>query len=232
MLALLWLVVGCGRIAFDQTQRGAPDASADANPAMLGFVQHFYVPCALVETCTIATPATGDGHLLLVTTTYNSSAIHTTSVEDDHGQSFVRTVGPVAWSPTQGDYNTELWWGRAQGTGSITITLSGIPTSFWAFYVSEMSAAAIDQTAVAVGSVNGPTMVSSGTRDISVVPTLLFGHGEGQGATVLVPLGFTPQADDNANIEETKLVTSPGAYDAQFKLDGPGDWLALMVTLQ
>lgn len=226
---LLCISFGCGRYAFDDiNQRDRADAPAGAPE----FVRHFAVNCDLARSCTIAIPGTASNHLLIVTATYNPPTLAATAVEDDLGQPFHRVIDPIAWAPGIGDYNSEIWWGRSQAATAVTLTLSGAPRGLLAIYVNEFAATSVDQSAAAAGFAASAGTVSSGTRDLASVPQLIFCHGEGQGPRVLPALGFTPQADDNSNIEATKPVSTPGAYDARFQLDSPGAWVALMVTLQ
>lgn len=234
-IVLLWLIAGCGRLAFDYAD---PDSGLDGSPPSDGslpppaFVQNFERKCAAVKQCTVATPGLRNGNLVLVTVTYNPSSAEAMAVEDHLGRAFNRIIGPVAWSPVVGSYHSELWWARSQGTNSVTVTLNGTSTSLLNIYVDEFVATAIDQTAAASGVVGAATTVSSGSRNVTAVPGLIFGHGEGQGPTVYPVVGFTLHSNANANVEASKQVTTPGSYDAAFMLDGPGDWVAIMVTLR
>lgn len=233
ILVLLWLAAGCGRLAFDEV-RLQPDSAppSDGPTPIPGFVRGFVVDCGLVTRCLVETPGVTAGKVLVVAVTYNPQTVEVASIEDDVGRGFSQAIAPIAWSPTVGQFRSELWWTRTQATNSLVVTLSGSPTSLLAVYVNEFIATEVDQSAAASGIATAATAFSSGTRTVASAPEIIFGHGEGQGATIHPALGFAAQTDKNANIEETKLVWTPGTYDAQFTIDGAGDWVALMATLR
>lgn len=233
-LVLLWLATGCGRLAFDRTAALDPDAEPTVDGSRLGpaFVQNFEHNCMVAQRCDVAVSNTSLGTILLATVTYNPPSLEVTSVADDFGRPFSRLIGPIDWAPGNGDYHSELWWIRNEGASSVVVTVSGTTSSLLNVYVDEFVATAVDQTAAASGSTPIATTVSSGSRDITTVPALIFGHGEGQGPTVYPAVGFTLHSNANSNVEETKAISVPGPYDAEFTINSAGDWVALMAVLR
>lgn len=233
-LVLVWLAAGCGRLAFDPTETLDPDGGpqVDASSLPPAFVQNAERNCMVAQRCEVTIPTTRVGNILLTTITYNPPSLDVASVVDDRGRPFSQLIGPIDWAPGNGDYHSEVWWTRNEGANSVAVTLTGTPTSLLSIYVDEFIATAIDQTAAAAGVTPSATMVSSGSRNVATAPALLFGHGEGQDLTVYPAVGFTLHSSANSNVEATKPVSTPGSYDAAFVLSGPGDWLALMVTLR
>lgn len=197
------------------------------------FVRNFFLDCGLIqERCTLQTPGPGTGTILLVVITYRPQTAHAVSVSDEGGQLFQRAIDPIPWAAGDGDLQTEMWWGRrGLGTTAVHVNVSeqvnGINV-----YVSEFAATAVDQVAAFAGKANNSGGFSSGTRTITHVPQLIFGHGEGRNALVSPGAGFTQRVMELGNIEETKVAEIPGAYEAPFMLDRGGHWVALMATLR
>ncbi len=245
MLLSVWCALGCTAVTYSDERRDAApqadsarplDASVDAAPPnpppppTPTFVQTVSKPCGTAQTCTISIPGTGSGQLLLVSITNTPQTVHVASVKNKQAQAFQRLIGPLAWGTS---FQTELWWGkRSASAEAITISLSAPPGSVFLAYADEFVATSIDQTASASGAATAAGAISSGTRTLTSVPQMIFGHAEGDGATVGAGTGFTVRSAEFANIEETKSVSVQGTYSASFTLDKAGAWMAMMATLR
>lgn len=212
-------------------------AAVDAPVTAIAFAQHGSSgpACrAVVASCSATLPTKSvAGDLLLVAVTYDNLNAHVSTVTDTVGNTYTTVIGPITWPVSP--FHTEIWSTTAIPASTaitLTATFSLNTTSFSGVVVSEyVGATAIDQTSVGKGN-GGVTMVSSGSRPTSRPHELIFGHGEGQGPAVLLGPGFTQRDNSGGNIDEDKLVTATGPYDAEFGLSNPGEWIAFMVTLE
>jgi hypothetical protein len=227
-------LAGCGRSGFAaQAPDATADAAVDAPPGAIAFVQHANSMCAAVTTCSQSfMQFVQPGHAIVVTTTYDDRTVSVSSVTDTSGNTYQPAVGNVDWPVST--YRTSTWFGTHAGTSSVvgvTVQYSAPPASFAYVYIDEYAnATAVADMASATG--NGNTLApSTGTRAVTA-GQLVFGHAEGQGPAVGIGLNFTLRDTSNMNIEEDRLVTVDGAYDAHFTLDNPGEWMALMVVLR
>jgi len=230
-LAVVVALAGCGRSGFAAE---APDATAvDAPPGAIAFVQHANATCGAVVTCAQSfAQLVHTGDAIVVTATHDDRAVAVSSVTDTSGNTYQPAVANVDWPVST--YRTSTWFGThggASGVVGVTVHFSGPPTSFAFVYLDEYAnATAVADTASATG--NGNTLApSSGARAVTA-GQLVFGHAEGQGPAVGIGLNFTLRDTSNMNIEEDRLVTFDGSYDAHFTLDSLGEWMALMVVLR
>lgn len=205
-----------------------PDAALPT-PA---FVKNYIVKCAVATSCTVPTPTASAGHLLLVTMTYNPQTIRAAAVVDDRDRAFTSVIAPTSWAAGAGNFRSEMWWAHSQGGGSVTVRLSAAPTNLLLVYVDEFIATSLDQATGATGTLAAAGSFSSGIRTTAFSPELVFGHGEGAGPIVTAGAGFTTRDSQFDNIEQTKLVDTPGAYEARFGLSQAGAWMAMMATLR
>jgi hypothetical protein len=235
-LVVVVALAGCGRSGFAPEPPDAPvssDAVVDAPPGAIAFVQHANTMCAAGTTCAHSfMQFVQPGHGIVVTTTYDSRGVTVTSVTDTSGNTYHPAVAGVDWPVST--FRTSTWFGThagASGVLRITVQYSAAPASFAYLYIDEYAnATAVADTASATG--NGNTLTpTSGSRAVSA-GELVFGHAEGQGPTVGVGLNFTLRDTSNMNIEEDRLISADGSYDAQFTLDNLGEWMAVMVVLR
>jgi hypothetical protein len=176
-------------------------------------------------------------NLIVVHVDWDNQARGIASISDSKGNTYRLINGPTNWNGAS--YRAILYYAYniAGGGAPITVTvkLSGAPTSFIQMYLSEYSGVAytinpLDQNSVATGNAAGPaTAISSGAKTTTWGNELIYGISIGAAGLLTTGAGFTTRSAANQNIVEDKTVLTAGSYSANFTSAG-GNWIAQMGT--
>jgi hypothetical protein len=186
---------------------------------------------------TITLPAaSGTGHLLILTVSYDNPNAHVASITDTSGNSYILAIKPTTWDSN--GYNTEMWYAKNIAAGSTPITatvkLSASSKYRLQLYFNEYkgldTVSPLDQISVTT-STTAKTL-TSGAKTTTAPNELIFGHAEANAVDINGGSGFAVRTTFYGDLEEDKAATSIGSYSANFSMNYAVASIALMATFK
>jgi hypothetical protein len=223
---------------------GSGDGAQGDGGGAISFVQRTFVETGgPTKTCTASLPTqSGPSALLVVTLSHDGPPTGVVTVTDNLGDTYALAIPATTWSG--GSFTSMLFYakgvvGTAPSASPVTVavTLGAAVPSFCDVYIDEYAGASatapLDQTSVSVTTTQGSFMaITSGFRTTTTASELIFGHAEGAAVNIALGAGFSMRGADNGNIEEDKLVTAVGTYEARFTVPHSLDSVAMMATFR
>ncbi len=216
-------------VAIDGPNVRPPDASIDAPPTPIAFVQQNTAkPTA--TTTTIALPDQVGAHdAIIVCLNYPLAANATlTSITDTLNNTYTVVLGPHPGNSDQ--HYIAVAFDTAPGTDTLTLTLSAATNGGSDLLVVEYSGLALSGAFDVKSAMSGNgTAMTSGTAQTTAAHELLVGYAEAPSATA--GTGFTMRANQSGNIEEDQVVFATGAYEATATTT-TGVWTMMLATFK
>jgi hypothetical protein len=173
--------------------------------------------------------ATKAGNTIVAYVIWSNAA--SVSLTDSRGNSFVSAVAPTTWGF---GYSSQVFYASniAGGADTVKATFQQAVNGFGVLYIHEYAGISaitpVDVTAAASGA--GSTL-NSGLATTTSANDLLFGAGVSDYAVTATGPGFTALNTNYGNITESRIATTPGAYDATATHNGT-NWGMQMVAFR